>query len=111
MSLRVKVEVRQSTIHGKGLFALERIPVGAIVWAYDSKVDRVQPIEEPNGYSWRTNLGYVVPGDNARFINHSNTPNLSTTPGLTPTIAARDIEPGEELTECYDYDLDWNGTP
>ena len=101
--------MRPSQIHGRGLFALEAIPAGAVVWAYDPAVDRIELEPDPNGYSWRVGDSHVVPGDDARFINHSSTPNLSTTPGLSPSVAARDIEPGEELTEDYSYDLDWEG--
>ncbi len=42
-------------------------------------------------------------GDDARFFNHSDTPNCFDFPderGGT-TVAARDIDPGEELTSDY----------
>jgi len=104
--LLVRTEVRPSGIHGQGLFALERIPAGTAVWEFDPAVDDVSAVANGN-FSWRTEDGYVTPGDDAKFINHSKTPNLSTTPGLTPVVAMRDIEVGEELTESYDYDLDW----
>lgn len=106
MALKIKTEVRPSLIHGLGLFALNPIPKGTVVWAFDEVVDTLQP--SPGGdFSWRTEEGYVIPGDDAKYINHSPEPNLETTPGLTPVVAARDIHAGEELTESYTYDLDW----
>ena len=104
--LQVRTEVRPSSIHGQGLFALERICEGEVVWSFDPTIDRIS-VAASGHFSWRTAHGYVTPGDDAKFINHSQTPNLSTTPGLAPVIAARDIEAGEELTESYTYDLDW----
>jgi len=110
MSLRVRTEILPSPIHGRGLFALEPIAAGTVVWKYDPAVDRIEIEPDPNGYSWRVFSGHVVPGDAACFINHSSTPNLSTTPGLSPCVAARDIAAGEEITEDYSYDPDWGGT-
>jgi uncharacterized protein len=49
---------------------------------------------------------YILCCDDARFINHSDTPNLRTDFSLDRhgvDIAARDIEAGEELT--IDYEL------
>ena len=92
--LLVRTEVRSSSIHGKGLFAVDRIREGAVVWIFDSKLDRLSVIASGH-FSWRTEDGYVTPGDDAKYINHSATPNLSTTPGLTPVRAARDIEAGD----------------
>jgi SET domain-containing protein len=46
---------------------------------------------------------FVLCGDDARFFNHAETPNCHDYPdddGGT-TVAARDIEPGEELTSDY----------
>lgn len=107
--LRVRAEVRPSPIHGLGLFALERIPRGTVVWSFDAGVDQLSSSPAPHGYSFRTEHGHIIPGDDAKFINHSATPNLETTPGLTPAVAVRDIEVGEELTEDYAYDPDWTG--
>ena len=104
--LLVRTEVRPSVIHGQGLFAAECIREGQDVWRFDPRIDRISVVASGH-FSWRTEHGYVTPGDDAKFINHSRTPNLSTTPGMTPVCAARDIEVGEELTESYEYDLDW----
>lgn len=112
--LKVKAEVRASHVHGLGLFAIERIPKGATVWTYDDDVDRIV-IDKPTNinFAWEIPSAveskmWVVPGDDARYINHSITPNLVTDEdGLSPSYAARDIEPGEEITESYSYDIDY----
>jgi SET domain-containing protein len=104
--LLVRTEVRSSSIHGRGLFAVERIREGQDVWRFDPRIDQISAVANGH-FSWRTEYGYVTPGDDAKFINHSSTPNLRTTPGMTPVVADRDIDAGEELTESYEYDLDW----
>ena len=105
--LLVRTEVRSSPIHGRGLFAAERIREGRWVWCFEPRVDQIGAVASEH-FSWRTEYGYVTPGDDARYINHSKTPNLWTMAGLAPVVAVRDIEAGEELTENYaEYDLDW----
>jgi uncharacterized protein len=54
---------------------------------------------------------YILCTDDARFINHSSQPNTIDTQegeeGLT--IAARDIQPGEEITSNYEaFDADYH---
>jgi len=46
----------------------------------------------------------ILCGDDARFINHSDTPNIASDYTLDPygaDIAVRDIEAGEEITTGY----------
>ena len=54
-----------------------------------------QPSEEPV---------YIVCGDNARFMNHSDTPNCDDVDDLT--IALVDIAEGDEIT-CDYARFDW----
>jgi len=37
--LQVKTYVKESKIHGNGLFAKEFIPKGTIIWKFDSRLD------------------------------------------------------------------------
>jgi len=105
--LLVRTEARSSPIHGRGLFAAQRIRKGQDVWRFEPRVDQISAVADAH-FAWRTEYGYVTPGDDARYINHSSTPNLWTMPGMAPVVATRDIEVGEELTESYaEYDLDW----
>jgi len=102
-----------SPIHGIGLFADEPIAAGTVIWRFHPKWDVAFTEEElaalpaPSreqvdryGY-FEEGLGaYVLCGDDARFINHSATPN--TTYGTEiETFAVRAIAVGEEIT--YDY--------
>jgi hypothetical protein len=43
---------------------------------------------------------YVLCSDNAKFMNHSDEPNVDSG-GVTEDVALRDIQPGEELTCDY----------
>ena len=112
MSLRVRVHVEPSDIHDMGIFAGERIPRGGIVWRFDPEVDTVIR-EKPMGvladWSWREEDCWVVPGDDARFMNHSFAPSVHSHGSRhVDDVAARDIEVGEELTVDYSlFDLDW----
>ena len=121
--LLVKTKLAASEIHGIGLFAAESIPQGTVVWESHPALDirlteeQISRLAEPcreqtRKYSYRerqTGL-YVLCGDDARFFNHSARPNCvdvySGEQGDL-TLAARDIEEGEELTCDYAlFDLD-----
>lgn len=115
--LRVQTHLRPSTIHGIGVFATERILAGAEVWrfspGFDLDLDPSVVEDLPRHLQdWFAHFGYVdfhldriiVCLDNARFINHSATPNLRSDYSVDrygPDFAARDIEAGEELTANY----------
>ena len=116
--LLVKTERRSSHIHGLGLFADQFIPTGTPTWRFTSGVDTtVHPevldrVPEPARkqfltYAYldiRTGL-YVLCADDARFMNHSDAPTVigdyEDEPVFGIDRAARDIEPGEELTCDY----------
>lgn len=108
----VKTELRQSSVHGLGVFAAEFIPKCTRVWEYREGFDHRVPQEfadslpEParstlRHYSACWGGGYVISADDARFLNHSETPNLQTFAGPDVDIAVRDIQIGEELLEDY----------
>lgn len=111
--LRVKTYVDRSPIQGIGLFAAERIRSGTIIWEFTPMFDLTFQLEELQAlweparkqiekYSYfeaQKNV-YVLCGDDARFMNHSDAPNTVELPGLR-TAAARDIAEGEEITCNY----------
>jgi SET domain-containing protein len=122
--LFVKTRLGMSDIHGVGLFAAEFIRSGTIVWRLNSALDvrltgeQILGLPEPcreqiQKYSYREKHSglYVLCGDDARFFNHSAEPNCLDVfrgEGEDLTLAARDIEHGEELTcdyACFDLDL------
>jgi uncharacterized protein len=113
-----RIAVRQSGIHGKGVFAVEPIAAGERLIEY--KGERISWKEalrrhphnpdEPNHtfYFALDNGGVIdgkVNGNSARWINHSCAPNCEAEEidGHVYIDAMRDIEAGEEL--FYDYGL------
>ncbi len=114
--LLVKTYLAPSPIHGIGLFAAERIPRGTVVWRLDTTIDcelteaEVERLAPPSReqirkytYLDRVRGKLVLCGDDARFFNHEDSPNCHDLPDADggTTVAARDIEPGEELTSDY----------
>jgi uncharacterized protein len=109
---------RRSKLHGWGVFALEPINKNKRIITYEGElIDHKESLERETEYLERgeiwcftVNRRWVrdanVGGNVARFINHSCKPNCySHIVGRVIWIrAARNIEPGEELT--YDYNTD-----
>lgn len=119
--LLVKTKVAPSTVHGLGLFADQLIAKGTRIWEFSDSVDsrfdesRLAGLSDAEQEALlkhayvnpRTRL-YVHCGDDARFMNHSDHPNtedIGFDEGLVNgeglTIAARDIQPGEEILSDY----------
>jgi SET domain-containing protein len=115
--------VRNSRIHGKGVFALRRIRKGTKIMEYTG--DRVSHAEADSRYEdkdpndnhtflfivdGRTVIDAGVGGNDARFINHSCDPNCESEVQNRRVFirALRSIEPGEEL--AYDYAIKRDGS-
>ena len=118
----VQIEVKNSPIQGKGVFTLQKITTGEVVWKFDPTHDKVLSVEEFKKLdkTTQTNLKRVAylsvssdryvypPGDDpAKFTNHDDkcnnlsaliNKNISEEPYF---IANKDIEIGEELTNNY----------
>jgi SET domain-containing protein len=113
--MMVETVLRPSQIHGLGVFLVEPVRRGQLIWRFDSRVDRVYTPSELEGlpahvqrylqtYStWHAQSGlYVLCGDNGRYFNHSETPStVSNAISFGEDHAARDLAPGEELTSDY----------
>ena len=109
----IRVQVRASTIFGKGLFPLDAVPRGAVVCSFttDSKVitedQYVDAVAREKYLIVRTGTRYFGkyftytddPEAELNFFNHSFQPNLLVHCGVV--LAARDIAAGEELTVDY----------
>jgi len=112
------LEVRDSPVHGLGVFALERIAAGARIIEYLG--ERVSHAEADRRYQHKGPLDnhtflFVVDarvvidagigGNEARFVNHACEPNCESVIESRRVFidAVRTIEPGEELT--YDYKI------
>jgi SET domain-containing protein len=110
--LRVPTYVAPSSISGVGLFAATDLPANSIIWEYSEGVDwKISPSElilfpEPfqsrlRHYLYQEDSGvYVLCGDNAKYMNHSDQPNCDDT-GAKYTVTTRAIKAGEELTCDY----------
>lgn len=113
--MMVETELRPSPIHGLGVFLLEPVKKGGLVWRFDSRIDRVYAPEEVESlpahmqrylktYStWHEQSGlYVLCGDNGRYFNHSDEPTTTSDAiSFGCDRALRDLSVGDELTSDY----------
>ncbi len=122
------IDVRESEIHGTGVFAKTRVPKGKKVIEYigekitkkESERRSIALIEKNQGsetdgavYIFEVNKRHDIDGNipenTARFINHSCDPNCE--PDVIKNrvwlISKRKIKEGEELS--YNYGFDLNG--
>jgi SET domain-containing protein len=113
--LLFETELRPSPIHGIGVFLLEPVKAGDVIWRFDSRVDRVYTDSEIASlpplmrrflrtYSTRHEgmKVWILCGDNGRHFNHSDAPNtISRGIAFGDDIAACDLAAGTELTSDY----------
>ena len=115
---RRRIAVRNSPIHGRGVFALKLIPKGTRIIEYkgmlitdkeaDRRYSRIQA-HSPHTMLFSVDDGLVIDatrkGNSARWINHSCAPNCEIEEEHHRVFieSRRDISAGEELT--YDYNL------
>jgi SET domain-containing protein len=107
--LHPAVEVRDSPIEGRGLFAAERIPRGEVVSRLGGRLvatrELHQLLEQSDHYvdtiTVADDVHLVLPPRRANgYGNHSCDPNLWWT-GIYELATRRDIRDGEELTNDY----------
>jgi SET domain-containing protein len=121
------IEVRESEIHGTGVFARTQVPKGKKVIEYigekitkkESERRSITLIEKNQGsetdgavYIFEVNKRHDIDGNipenTARFINHSCDPNCE--PDVIRNrvwlISTRKIKKGEELSYNYGFDLE-----
>ena len=102
----MKVEVRNSKIQGRGVYATKDIKKGEviIVW-HPKKVINLEELEklseEERDHTHYIGGGkYFLMGEPERFVNHSCNPNSFIGPGYKD-IALKEIRKGEEITSDY----------
>ena len=113
-----RIQVRQSGVHGKGVFALQDIPKGEKIIEYVGEIISAQEAEDrhphdpkdPNHtFYFQIDEDRVIDalhgGNSARWINHCCTPNgkPEVDDGRVFIKAKKNILAGEELN--YDYGL------
>ena len=116
-----RLEIRRSSIHHRGVFALEPIPAGRKVIEYTGQrinrretkcrgVGRVTYLFTLDDY-WT--IDGAVGGSGAEIINHSCNPSLYSKvfKGHILYMSKRQIEEGEELTVDYRFSKDIERVP
>jgi len=115
-----RVAVRQSVIHGRGVFATRPLRAGERILEYKGEVttweSAVQRYEsrsdDGHTFLFGRSDGQVIDGDrggnSARWLNHACAPNCETIEleGRVFIHAARDIRIGEELFIDYALEVD-----
>lgn len=114
--MKIRLRVRKSRIHGKGVFAVQDITKGTRILPYLGKKISLQEatkrIAQGNAYIFcfddRYDIDGNTPKNRARYINHSCDPNCESDiiEGQIWILALRDIQAGEELNYDYGYELD-----
>jgi len=115
--------VRQSEVHGKGVFASRKLPAGTAVIEYKGeRIDLEEADRRAEKRRWPINHTYFFSladgrvidggrrGNDARYINHACEPNceaMEHDDGRVFIYTLRDINRGEELN--YNYALIYEG--
>lgn len=114
--MHIAYRLDRSQKHGIGLFAVEDIPKGALIYTASpildvnitqAQFDALAPEEQREVRWWgfwvESERLWHVDFDVSRFINHSKDATVTQDPSVTDArlIAARDIRAGEELTQDY----------
>ncbi|TSA14113.1 MAG: SET domain-containing protein [Betaproteobacteria bacterium] len=121
---RRRFVVRNSGIHGKGVFALISIPAGTRLIEYtgerltEAQVDkRYARDDSTHTFLFSLDDGMVIDastgGSSARWINHSCAPNCEAVDDADRIYieTLRAIRPGEELSYNYRIELEERHTP
>jgi len=110
--LLIKTTLKETPGKGIGLFTLENIQQGSIIHIDETEFDKVYTLEFVKENHLKeffdkyaayniTDRNYYLCSDNARFMNHSFTPNTFYSKKDGQTIAKEDILVGEEITTDY----------
>ena len=117
------IEVRDSSVHGRGVFAARAIKKGERIIEYlgervsHKEADRRYELKDENDshtflfiVDSKTVIDAGVDGNDARFFNQSCDPNCESTVEKKRVFidAMRDIAQGEELTYDYQIYRDWD---
>lgn len=116
----VRTYLDRSPLHGFGVFTKDAIPAQTLAWEFteglDLEISAAQFAAQPlvireyilhYGNQTEEDL-YLLCGDHARFMNHSDRPNLSAS--TYEGFALRHIAAGEEITCDYrEFDINFKG--
>jgi uncharacterized protein len=125
---KARIVVKNSRIHGRGVYAARRLKAGERIIEYKGErigwkeADRRPPSDPDDPHhtfyfslsDGKTVIDASSGGNAARWINHSCAPNCETEEtddGRVFVQALRDIRPGEELNYDYSLTIDERITP
>ena len=103
VSVFAYIEVRESEVHGQGLFAVQPLTPGTILGYVRGRMAPHYEDEHPYALTLSDGLVLIVEGPLA-YINHGRPDNVSYNDDGAVEVL-RVIEPGEEL--LADYGKDW----
>ena len=113
------VKVKNSKIHGKGIFASKNIPEDELVMVIrgeliTGKECERREEEDNNVYIFWNGRYYIdtVNTDKIKYINHDCEPNcivLERDKESLNLVSSREIKKGEEITMDYGYDEIYDG--
>lgn len=110
----IELRIKQSPIHGRGVFASGPIHEGASVASLTGEPRHYASFPKDlllaRGFEVAKDA-YIIPdrGSPAWFFNHSSAPNCQYSIKTREITALREISPGEELTLDYNATTTWEG--
>lgn len=91
--------VKNSSIHGRGLFAFRKIFKGEIIEPIEGKIIFG---DSKSRFSLKFSKGQsLILTNKTKWINHSNDPNVTFNLKRESVIALKDIDVGEEMFSRY----------
>ena len=110
-----QIEVRESPLHGKGVFAVKDIKEGEVI--VESHMVLIHVNEElPEElatlqFPWTEDFDAICLSDTGSFFNHNSHPSAKVyerdfSRQIQSFITTRDISPGEEITIYYNDAFD-----
>lgn len=121
-----RIQVRRSGVHGKGVYAVQRIPKGEVLieyvgeritWKEALRRHPHNPKDPNHTFYFHINDEEVIDaaygGNAARWINHACEPNCEAdeVDGRVFIKSLRTLQPGEELFYDYGLTIDDRYTP
>jgi SET domain-containing protein len=93
---KIRLQIANSPLHGKGLFARGFIKQGTLL----GKIKGIHTVRDDSYVLWLTEFSGVRMLCKYKYINHSATPNVILYDTLE-VCALRDIHHGDEITHDY----------
>jgi uncharacterized protein len=92
--------VKQSPIHGKGLFANRKIEPKQVIMPIDGEI--VLRRSKSRFAIWLREGQSLILAGKGRYVNHSSSPNAYFSLKKMAIIATQPIEAGDEITAIYE---------